>query len=229
VCGIDEAQITRKTDVQAVMDVIRTVSGNTQKGVARKFKKKITVPLRARFTLTCNETPYLPDNADAMARRMLLLEFTNEAEQVDPYLLSKLEKELPGIALWAMEGLRTLHEQGSDGRPIGFVVPESMTQGLEGWREFANPVGTFFDECCEHRIGENTSATELMDACVRWCEERNLKAPSMARFYERLKFVAPADVRREKETHMNSGRPYNVITNVVLKSWAREAYLLGEK
>ena len=229
VCGIDEAQITRKTDVQAVMDVIRTVSGNAAKGVTRKFKKKLTIPLRARFTLTCNETPYLPDNADAMARRMLLLEFTTESGRPDPFLLGKLEKELPGIAIWGMEGLRSLHAETADGTPAGFIIPLSMQQGLEAWREFANPVGTFYNECCIHSIGQDTSALEIMDACVAWCLERNLKAPSIARFYERLKFTAPAGVGREKRIHANTNRPFNVITNLTLQPWARNAYLQGVK
>jgi putative DNA primase/helicase len=221
VCGIDEAQITRKTDVQAVMDVIRTVSGNAPSGVSRKFKTQLTLPLRARFTLTCNETPYLPDNADAMARRMLLLEFENEAKKPDPSLLSDLEQELPGIAVWALEGLKSLHADG-------FVTPQSMKDGLEAWREFANPVGTFYNECCEHMPGEETPINAMMDALTQWCEERNIKPPSMARFYERLKFTAPTDVIKEKRIHPHSNRPFNVITNLALQPWAKRAFILGE-
>jgi len=228
VCGIDEAQITRKTDVQAVMDAIRTVSGNAPKGVRRKFKTDITVPLRARFTLTCNETPYLPDNADAMARRMLLLEFDNESKKPDPMLLSKLEKELPGIAMWALEGLHSLHQPGPDGTPVGFITPRSMKQGLESWREFTNPVGTFYDECCVHSPGEVILTPQIMDALGGWCTERDIKPPGIARFYERLKFTAPADVVREKRYHPETNKPYNVITNVALHQWAIDAYLLGE-
>jgi putative DNA primase/helicase len=229
VCGVDEAQITRKTDIQAVMDVIRTVSGNAPIGVKRKFKTGVTLPLRARITMTCNETPYLPDNADAMARRMLLLEFDREAKVANPNLLSTLEAELPGIAVWALQGLKSLHQVKLDGTPAGFVTPRSMKQGLENWTEFTNPVGTFYKDCCEHVPGKKTNAKEVYDALEAWCLGQNIKAPSMSRFYERLRFTAPSDVARSKETCVNTQRPTDYITNLILMPWARKAYLEGER
>lgn len=228
VCGVDEAQITRKTDIQAVMDVIRTVSGNAPIGVRRKFKTAVTVPLRARITMTCNETPYLPDNADAMARRMLLLEFDREAKKPDPSLLAQLEAEMPGIAVWAMQGLKSLHQTKLDGTPAGFVTPKSMKQGLENWTEFTNPVGTFYKDCCEHVPGQETNAKEVYDALECWCVSQNIKAPSMSRFYERLKFTAPNDVSRVKRTDDRTKRPTDFITSLVILPWARKAYLEGE-
>lgn len=229
VCGIDDAQITRKTDVNAVIEVMKAVSGDAPSPIDQKFKKSLTVPLRARFTLTCNETPYLPDNADAMARRMLLLEFENEKKRPDRQLLQKLERELPGIAVWAFEGLKSLHRELSDGSKPGFIEPKSMKLGMETWKEFTNPVGTFYSECLTHTPGKYVSSAELMQALGEWCIERGIKSPSMARFHERIKFTAPTDVQREKISHPETGRPLNILTNVSLQQWAIAAYLTGER
>ena len=63
--------------------------------------------------LVSNELPKFPDQSGAMATRPLVFRFTESfLGREDKALDAKLEAELPGILLWAIEGWKRLRKRG---------------------------------------------------------------------------------------------------------------------
>lgn len=227
VLGIDEADITTNADVDALTSVIKVLTGDLKQKTEEKYKKAVGArKLCARITMTANETPYLPDNADAVARRMMIIEFKKPAEVEDTKLRQKLYNELPGVAIKALRALRAIYRNDCNGNPIGFSEPESMLKAKAAWREHANPMGTFYSHCLEYRPGEHTEIRDLKDAFDAYQAERGAKPWGLARMQERLKLACQPGVVSDK-IHMDNGRPVSVMKNLAIKDWAVEAYLEG--
>jgi putative DNA primase/helicase len=95
--------------------------------------------------------PSLPEATDALARRMLILQFTRSfVGNEDWRLKEKLEGELSGIANWALEGLCRLREQGR------FTVPTAMQKVVSEFRRTSSPILAFIEDCLivENRLND---------------------------------------------------------------------------
>jgi putative DNA primase/helicase len=227
VLGIDEADITKSSDVDAISAIIKTLSGDSPQKAEEKYKKAEDKDLCARITMTANETPYLPDNADAVARRMMIIEFNNPAPKEDTKLRQKFRNELSGIALWALQGLCEIYETDENGNFVGFSEPESMLAAKAAWREHANPMGTFYSQCCEHTPGVYTPMSEIRDAFNGFQTERGSGVWGLARIQERLRLSAPPGVVSRK-IRLENKRVITVMDNISLHDWAAEVYLQGD-
>lgn len=100
-----------------------------------------TESLAIRFLLAANEVPAITNNSGALLRRLSVLVTARSfvgAEDRD--LDAKLEAELPGIAAWAVAGLRDLEDCGD------FVSSPSAVSAVEFMREQLHPVERFVSE-----------------------------------------------------------------------------------
>ena len=92
-----------------------------------------------------NEKPTIHDHYDAVYNRLILLEFPNviPKEQQDPELPQKLQGEIEGIALKALEGLKRLTANKGQ-----FTVSPSVEEALAEYQKDNNPMHAFLTECC---------------------------------------------------------------------------------
>jgi putative DNA primase/helicase len=113
--------------------------------IEEKNKPMMTgVRLRARFTIMVNEMPKLPDASRGIGRRVRIVPFHQSYEgREDRTLREKLRRELPGILLWALEGLRKLRKDGRLDQP---AVGKSMS---EEFLADCSPIHTFLGDYCE--------------------------------------------------------------------------------
>jgi putative DNA primase/helicase len=119
---------------------------------------------------------------DAIWRRIKLIPFTvtiPEAER-DPELRKKLEKELPGILRWAVEGCL-------EWQKMGLGVPPEVKAATAGYRAEMDTITSFIDECCVKIPGAKTRAKALYDRFLFWCAETGEEEVSMKVFGSRLK------------------------------------------
>ena len=120
----------------------------------RKNKDGMTIIPTARLTFSCNVRPRFSDKSSGIWRRMLIIPWNVEitAEEQDTNLAEpewwEQSGELPGIFLWAMQGLKRLREQGD------FSQSSLMNHILEDYRDESNPAREFLRENC--RISEST-------------------------------------------------------------------------
>ena len=107
---IGEVDLRQEFSKNRILEKMNSVIGADPQMIERKGENFMpSVVLPTRFTIATNEMPSFLDASGALAARMLVLEFTKSfVGKEDKMLLSKLLAELPGIATWALEGLRRL-------------------------------------------------------------------------------------------------------------------------
>jgi P4 family phage/plasmid primase-like protien len=148
-----------------------------------KFKPSCTFKPYARIVASTNDLPRLLDHSHGFDRRAIILTFNRifkEKEQ-DRGLQKKLLKELSGILLWSVNGLKKLRKKGS------FKIPSSSKKALREYRKDSDPVKQFVDEKLQvAEKGELTSAV-IFTQYNNWRSERGYGLMNISTFGKRLK------------------------------------------
>ncbi|MFA6129765.1 MAG: phage/plasmid primase, P4 family [Candidatus Omnitrophota bacterium] len=110
----------------------------------QKFKKPITFKPFCKLIFAVNGLPTVTDKTIAFFRRLLILKFNKEFEETaqDKNLKTKLLKELDGIFIWSLEGLKRLKERDY------FIITEVMQEEITNYRRENNPVILYINEKC---------------------------------------------------------------------------------
>jgi len=122
-----DAEITKRS---AVLNTLKAISGGDAIPITRKYLPPLdSIIVPARIVLVSNQELKMLDESGAFAERALPIRLTkgwrNDPAH-DPHLVDKLVKELPGIANWALRGLRRLRAN------------EGFTKGAKLRKEQAN-------------------------------------------------------------------------------------------
>src|SRR5207253_3096475 len=112
--------------------------------VHRKNMPTLTnIRLPIKFALACNALPKFGDSANALGPRVHILPCRNSFVGCeDRQLETKLQRELPGIFNWALEGLARLRQLGEFTRPTASVEVEAEFARL------VNPLQAFIEDHC---------------------------------------------------------------------------------
>lgn len=94
--------------------LIKQISAGEPISVDVKHREGFTFRPRGRFVMTSNVVAHTPDTSTGFERRFLQITFENQIarDQQDFNLPAKLQKELPGIMAWSVEGFQRLHKRG---------------------------------------------------------------------------------------------------------------------
>jgi P4 family phage/plasmid primase-like protien len=148
----------------------------------------VMVHPRAAHIFSANDLPRSPDVSDGFYRRWIIVSFnrrfSGENSTPKEVLLERLERELPGIAMWALEGSGDLRN-----RKGGFLLPRTSKLILEEWSAANNMAQQFVMQACRHvKDGEHwIRATELYAAYKEWSKHNGHMQMSSTVFYQRLK------------------------------------------
>lgn len=160
---IPDARLSRRSDTARALETILTISGFDAIEIRRKFLTTLRCVLPGRITIGTNEFPNLPDHSQALERRLLMLNFTQSfAHRMDVRLKDRLRHEAPGVANWALDGLRRVREQES------FTVPASIAHIKKEFLTYLSPMAAFVEECCEIDAEIQVSAIQFRDAWRAW-------------------------------------------------------------
>jgi putative DNA primase/helicase len=96
-----------------------------------------------------------------------------------------LREELPGILLWALDGLESLATYGR------FTEPSSSRRLVQEMRENASPVMTFVRERCNRGPKCRVKIDDIWSAWLRWCEENGQKPGNKQALGSGLRAVEP--------------------------------------
>lgn len=183
---ISDARISGRADLAAVVETLLRVSGEDVVTVPRKFKADWTGPLRVRFVIASNELPRLDDASGALASRLVPLLLTRSHYGAEDHgLLGALEEELPGIMLWALEGLHRLRARGR------FQVPATAQEVWRDMRALASPVSVFLDEVCRLDSTASTPCADVYTGYRQWAETQGIRPASAQMFGRDLRAAAP--------------------------------------
>ncbi|MBD8032929.1 phage/plasmid primase, P4 family [Solibacillus merdavium] len=172
------------------------VSGDTIV-VEDKYGKPFPFNNKARLIFSCNELPanYI-DRTDGFFRRLIILPFLNQVpeSEIDPFLLSKLQSEVEGIILWALEGLERLIKN-----KFQFTKSESTKKLLDEYRKESNNVIWFIEEYCEFIPGEKEYSQSLYQAYKRKCEENGKQPISQMKFNKSIENEYKGKIIRQED------------------------------
>jgi len=149
--------------------------------IDEKYKTPRTYKLRAKHLFSVNDIPNIADFSNGFIRRLLIIKFErifNTSEQ-DPHLGHKLEKELPGILNWALEGLRRLLLND------GIFSEENSWALIREHYVDTDPIMLFAEDKLEigkHTLDDFIFNCDLYSAYTTWCLSSGIRPKSKAHF-----------------------------------------------
>lgn len=160
-------------------ELLKTISGDDATSVHRKNRAAWEGHLPTRFMTLSNNTPTFIDESGALAGRMIHVRFTRSfAGQENVHLTDELLAELPGVLLWALDGLVRLDAQGR------FTVPADSREVDEEVRRDASPKAAFVADRCVLDPAARVELSVLWAAWVSWCGEEG-DDPGQQRWFVR--------------------------------------------
>lgn len=175
VAFMSDAQMGTFTDPAVVGEWLKKLSAGDAITVRLMHRQDgPTLVLNTKIVIFANERPKLRDASNALSSRMWFMPMTVSFKgREDPKLFSRIEREIVGIMLWALEGLkrvRTRIDQGK--RPL--TDCELATQEAAAYDRDTSTVKGFVEDCCEivddKRVRISTG--RLYSMYLAWCEQQ---------------------------------------------------------
>lgn len=147
----------------------------------RKFRDPFRARPTARLTFATNGLPRFADRSQGIWRRLMIFPFSEviPVERQDRALLDKLERELPGILNWAVEGLALLLRDG-------FIESDAMQAAKLDHRQAVNPVLLWLEEATEAAPWSEVDLSKLHEAYAAWVRAAGNQPLSRGNFEREL-------------------------------------------
>ncbi|MCR9216739.1 MAG: DUF5906 domain-containing protein [bacterium] len=235
---ISDARFRHGPDSSVVAERLLSISGEDGLTIDRKNLPPLTnVKLSARLVVATNEIPRLSDSARALPSRFLALPMTKSFYgREDRQLGARLEREVPSLLLWALEGLKRLHQRGH------FEQPESGKAIIDSLNRHSSDVALFTDEQCELESAQQTQLRlagqpesrwdedpqVLFDAYRDWAERSEGRRPrSKSDFTQAL--IAIEGVHRQHVRLKDGSRPWRITGLRLLPNTRRNEWAGGAR
>lgn len=180
---VNDAHSGSGVSQERVLDILKGVSGEDEMSINRKYKDAVDVRLQCRIVIVTNHAHEFHDPSGAMARRMVTVYFGRSfVGQEDHTLEEKLMNELPGIAIWALEGLKTLNGNGG-----AFDISEAGKDFQSDMEELSAPVKTFASQMLTFGTEETIEYDMAFETFGKWSHEENIKPMTKRAFLTELK------------------------------------------
>jgi len=187
---VSDARLGGRADIAAIAENVLRLTGEDEISVDRKFQTAYTARLLARLIVLGNEVPTFRDAASALPSRFVILRTMRSFYGAEDHgLEARLVTELPGILVWALQGLRRLRERGR------FVQPKASADALRLMEDLASPIGSFLRDCCVVAPGEWTPVKTMYEAWRDWCKEHGRDQPGTEQMFGRDLAAAAPQVR----------------------------------
>jgi P4 family phage/plasmid primase-like protien len=179
---VGDMRLSSKADKDLLAENVLKLTGRSPFTIDRKFKTHWTGILDCKLMLISNEMPHLKDSSGALASRFLV--FNTRASfygQEQPELFEdKLKPELPGILLWALEGLRRYRERGQ------LSETECSMELRKRLEHDGSPVLSFVEECLELNPSADVRKDVLFRAWRAFAERESLPTQPLPVFMREL-------------------------------------------
>lgn len=134
-----------------------------------------------KIWMPTNHKPIITGNDDGIWRRIREIPFNVSFKgREDKNLADDLDKELPGILNWIIEGAREWLEHG-------LSMPEEVKNATDTYRVESDILSQFLEQCTIYRAGARTKAGELYAEYEKWCAENGERTLSGTAFGRKLK------------------------------------------
>ena len=179
--------------------VFKAASGGDYIKAEGKGKDIKSLVFKGFIIIACNDLPYIADDkGDHIYRRLYIVPCTHEVpeKERDPGILSKMRKELPAIANWAIEGLHRLKNNR-----YNFSDVAAGKEYIENYRKSSDTVFSFLmDEgyIITKDPKDKVVKSELFTAYKNYCIANERIQVGVQQFGERITKVTgyPEQVTR---------------------------------
>lgn len=124
----------------------KIISGGRVSAEVKNQQDKLTFFPTAKHVFCVNTLPRLSDTSEGAFDRLIIVPFNQrfgvDGLPIDPYLTTKLRAELPGILIWAIDGL---HDLNANGR---FSETEKNRELIMDYKKENSGVREFISEEC---------------------------------------------------------------------------------
>jgi putative DNA primase/helicase len=207
---ISDARLSGRADQQPIVENLLRVSGEDTISVPRKNITDWTGKLPTRFVFASNELPAFSDASAALANRFVMFQFTTSfLGREDLGLTARLLRDLPGIVLWALEGLDRLRQRGH------LIRPQSADELHADMVEQTSPIRAFVEDCCIVGDGNQVDRDDLFGAWRKWCETQGRDHPGTKVGFGRQLAAAFPEIKRAQPRA--GGTRLNVYSGARLK------------
>jgi putative DNA primase/helicase len=172
---------------------IKSMTGDETLTARRMRQDFFTFNITHKHVIAGNFKPRLKGDDFAMARRMVLVPFTQrfEGARRDNNLPEKLKKEYAGILYWFIDGARKWAESG-------LAIPSVVTEASNEYMAEQNDLTLWLAECCEQSPNLRQGVKQLYESFYLWKQGNGEHAPSVKSFSQRLE-------RTHKKVRTRSG------------------------
>jgi putative DNA primase/helicase len=161
--------------------VVKRLTGNDKISARFLYGEYFDFTPTFKIFMATNHKPKISGMDNAIWRRIKLIPFevSFTEKQQDPYLNRKLEKELPGILAWMVEGCILWQREGLGN-------PPEVLEATKEYRYEMSAIETFLQECCDRDKNEMVKSSHLYGAYRNWSEKNNEYIMSTRSFGIRL-------------------------------------------
>ncbi|WP_108672468.1 DNA primase family protein [Peribacillus acanthi] len=161
----------------------KLITSGDSLSVEKKNLDSFTTTIYIKLIILLNKMMDCRDTTDAFLRRLTIIPFNRKYVELklgedpvagvaymDPNLEKELERELPGIFNFAMEGLKRLLENS-------FKMTSSVIcdEALEVYRRSQNPVISFIEDRVQFKEGSRVLRSTIYDNYKLWCKENSIQ------------------------------------------------------
>lgn len=188
--------------------VFKAASGGDYIKAEGKGKDIKSLVFKGFIIIACNDLPYIADDkGDHIYRRLYIVPCTHEVpeKERDPGILSKMRKELPAIANWAIEGLHRLKNNR-----YNFSDIAAGKEYIDNYRKSSDTVFSFLmDEgyIITKDPKDKVVKSELFTAYKNYCIANERIQAGVQQFGERITKLTGYPIAR---TFVNNMRDYFV-------------------
>ena len=166
---------------------IKQLSGGERAQVRAIYSKPTEITPRFTLWLFTNHKPRVNDTSEGFWDRLRLIPFEARFtdRDADPRLADKLESELNGVLVWAVEGFKRWAARGEK-----FEEPDRVRRATAEYRQDSDTLGLWLADCAALVPGNTTlraSSASLHASFCAWCGTENVAAWSKKRLIQALK------------------------------------------
>ncbi len=163
----------QKSDDINDSSMFKQLTGGDPIAVEMKGKTAFQFRFKGGFAFACNDLPcFKDDKGGHIFDRFTIIKCEHylKPEERDKTLQDKLKKELDGIAMWAIEGLKRLVKND-----FNFTYCESSDAAVREYRGNVDTFYKFLNENYEITLdnSDRISKTELEQNYSQWCREND--------------------------------------------------------
>ena len=199
---ISDARLGNAHGVNQIVERLLSISGEDWLTIDRKYKEPWSGKLNARFLIISNELPRFGDASGAIANRFVLLTLRRSwLGEENTSLTDELLTELPGILVWALDGLDHLNRKGS------FTEPAASKEAILALQDLISPVSAFVRDWCVVGPQHEITTDALFAAWKDWCEQNGRSRPGSKAVFGRDLLAAYPTIRKTRP-HEDDRRVY---------------------